>query len=253
MTALPTEKSPPSLGVDTMKALIYGAPKVGKSTLAASLDGQALFLATEPGLGGLEVFQQPIRSWTEFRETGAELAKGEHPFTLFVIDTVDELHKLCTDYVLEQLGVNYPGDLEYGKGWAAVSDEFRLRVARLASLGQGVVFISHAKEVEIKQTVGTITRIVPTLSGKARDFIIGFADFILYAEVEQTADGEVRQLRTSATENFEAGGRITLTDPLPLDGQALRKDIERAYKALHPPAPKSDGRAPKREKQEALA
>jgi hypothetical protein len=245
---LPTEKSPPTLGVDTMKALVYGAPKVGKSTLAASLDDKALFLATEPGLGGLEVYQQPIRSWQEFREAGADLAKGEHEFKLVVIDTVDELHKLCTDHVLEQLGVSYPGDLEYGKGWAAVSDEFRLRVAKLASLGLGVVFVSHSKEVEIKQTVGTITRIVPTLSGKARDFITGFADFILYAEVEQTPEGEVRQLRTSATENYEAGGRITLTDPLPLDGVALRKDIERAYSELHKDngAPKSTAK-PKKE------
>lgn len=250
---LPTEKSPPTLSAESMKALIFGAPKVGKSTLASTLEDKALFLATEPGLGGLEVYKEDITSWTQFREIGAELAEGKHEFRLVVIDTVDELHRMCTDYVLEKQGVAYPGDLEYGKGWAMVNDEFRLRIAKLAGLGLGVVFISHAKEVEIKQNVGTTTRIVPTLSGKARDFIIGFVDFILYAAMEQTPDGERRILRTSAGENFEAGGRITLTDPLPLDGQALRKDIERAYKQLHPPTPKSNARAAKPEKQEALA
>lgn len=223
---LPTEKTTPTLDVETAKVLLYGPPKIGKTTLAASLDPEhTLFVATEPGLGALSVFAQQVRSWEEFRQIGPELHKGEHQFKTVVIDTVDELHKMCTDAVLKQLGVSYPGDLEFGKGWAAVTDEFRLRVGALSSLGLGVWFISHAKDEEIKQRVGSITKAVPTISGAARKWLTGFCDFIFYAGSEQTADGEQRVLHTAATENFEAGGRVPLPDPLPLDATALREAL----------------------------
>lgn len=245
---LPTEKTTPTLDVQTAKVLLFGPPKIGKTTLVANLDpDRTLFVATEPGLGALSVYAEPVRSWEEFRAIGPELHTGDHNFTTVAIDTVDELHKMCTDYVLKQLGVNYPGDLEFGKGWAAVTDEFRLRVGALSSLGLGVWFISHAKEEEIKQRIGTITKMVPTISGGARKWLTGFVDFILYAGSEQTADGENRVLRTSATENFEAGGRWPLPDPLPLDAGALRE----ALAAAAPQTPPVEVSQPELEPQPA--
>jgi SpoVK/Ycf46/Vps4 family AAA+-type ATPase len=63
VSILPKQKTPPSLSLETSKLLVYGPPGIGKSTLAASIDpDRTLFLATEPGLGGLEVFQREIRS-----------------------------------------------------------------------------------------------------------------------------------------------------------------------------------------------
>lgn len=233
---LPTEKTAPSLSATTSSVLLFGPAKIGKSTLAADLDpDHTIFLATEPGLNAQEVFVVPIESWEHFREVGAELAKGEHEFTTVVIDTVDELYKLCADSVLKKLGVAHPSDLEYGKGWAAVTDEFRLRVPKLAGVG-GLWFISHSKEVEIKQRVGTLTKIVPSLSGGAAKFLEQFCDFIFYVGSEQTADGDVRILRTQATENFGAGGRLTLPDPLlmPVTGPAgpLRDAMNDAASAI---------------------
>lgn len=238
--SLPASKRPPTLAAETMKVLVYGHPKVGKSTFANGLDDNVLFLATEPGLGGLEVFEHPTTSWTDFREVGAELAKGEHHFKVVAIDTADALYKLCVDHLMTELGISHPGDLEYGKGWGMVNDEFELRVGKLSSLGLGVVFISHAKEVEIKQSVGTITRIVPTLSAGPRRFITSFVDYIFYAEVKQTPDGERRLLRTAPGENFEAGGRtpLPLADPLPLDAVAVRAEMVRASGQVEAAKPK---------------
>lgn len=227
---LPTEKTERTLRPETAKILLYGPPKIGKSTLAAGIDPErTLFLATEPGLGALEVFAHPINSWEEFREAGAELAEGNHEFTTVVIDTVDDLYDHCLEYVSrELLGGGHPSDQGYGKGWKALNTEFKLRIAKLASLGLGVIFISHAKTEEVKKTVGTITVIQPSLSGGGRKFLAGWCDFILLATSQLGDEGEERVLRTAATENYEAGGRVTLTDPLPLNADALREDIERA-------------------------
>lgn len=222
---LPDKKTPPQLTADTAKVLLVGAPKIGKTTLAANLDpDHTLILATEPGTGALEAFETPIRTWDEFRAVGAELAEGKHPFKIVVIDTIDELLKMCGDKVLRGLGVKHASDLEYGKGWGAITDEFRLRVGRLASLGLGVWFISHAKDVEIEERVGTYTKHVPSIGGKAGEWVTGFVDFILFAAYEAQGDqGERRVLRTAATRDYEAGGRVTLPDPLPLDAAAVKK------------------------------
>lgn len=231
---LPTEKSAPSLSPDLVKALLYGPPKVGKSTFASKINpDHTLFISTEPGLGALEVFEAPVTTWSEFREVGGELAADPKHYEVVVIDTADELYRMCSDHVCAELGIKHPSDADYGKGWAAVSDEFRLRVGRLASLGLGVWFISHAEDREVKKKVGTKTVTQPSLSGQARKFLVGFVDFIFLATWEGDEDEEKRVLRTQGAEHHEAGGRVPdgaapLPDPLPLDAAVLREEMAKS-------------------------
>lgn len=237
VSILPTAKTKPTLTAEAAKVFLYGEEKIGKTTTAGALDpDHTLFLATEEGYGALEAFVKPIGSWEEFRTIGPELFKGDHPYNTIVIDTVDELLKLCTDKVLTDLGVSYAGDLEFGKGWAAVTDEFRLRVGALCRLGLGVWFISHSKEEEVKTRTGSITVTAPTLGGGSRKWLLGFVDFILLARSEQGEEGERRVLRTVATENYRAGGRVDLPDPIPLDAAALREAMAAATAQLQRPA-----------------
>jgi hypothetical protein len=220
---LPTTKTPPTLDMATAKLLVYGPPGIGKTTLAASVDADhTLLLATEPGTGGIEAYVQPIRSWEEFLATGSALANDKHDFHTVAVDTADELFRFCQEHVMAQHHIAHPSDLEWGKGWQLLSDEFRLRVGRLCNLGLGVIFTSHSKDEEVKQRVGSITRSVPTIAGQGGKFLMGFVDYILFATSEHTEDGEVRMLRTSPSENWIAKARIELPDPilLPKDDPA---------------------------------
>jgi DNA polymerase III delta prime subunit len=227
---LPIEKTPPSLDPATAKVLLYGPPKVGKSTLAAGLDtDHTLFIATEPGLGALEVYSVPVTSWTQFREVGAKLAENSDQFKMVVIDTVDELYRMVSDDVCTRMGVEHPSDKGYGKVWGAIASEFRLRVGKLSSLGLGIWFVSHSKDVEIEKSVGKITKTVPTVAGQAREFLIGFCDYILYATSHLSENGEQRVIHSSASENFEAGCRgEQLPDPLELRAETLRDAMQKA-------------------------
>jgi hypothetical protein len=229
---LPTKKRTPSLTLANAKGFVYGPVKVGKTTLGASLADDALILATEPGFGAVEAYVVEVDSWDKFRSVAAEIAETGG-FSMLVIDTVDELYRMCSARVCETHGVKHPGDVDYGKVWAAIDDEFRLRIGKLTSLGVGVWFISHSKEVEIKTRVGSITKTVPTLRGQAMKFLNEFCDFILLATSELGPDGEERVLHTAATENYEAGGRYALDDPIPLEADALREAIEKATKAVN--------------------
>jgi hypothetical protein len=228
---LPSTKLKTGLDPSTSKGLLYGPPKIGKTTLLAGLDpDHTLFLACEPGLGGLEVFQVPVPNWETFLKTCAELATTPHPYKLIVVDTADQLVRMCSEYVLAKLGVEHPSDAAYGKGWDAVNNEFRMKISKLANMGLGIWFISHSQEKEIDARVGKITKTVPTLSGRSREFVIGFVDVILLAESQTTDQGERRVLRTSKTETYEAGIRGgVLPDPLPLDPVALREALVEAW------------------------
>lgn len=253
---LPSEKQAPTLTPEHMKALLFGPPKVGKTTFVAELDpDNTLFLACEPGVGALEVYTVPITSWTEFREVGAELVKQPGRFKTLAIDTVDELYRMCSDHVCAEHGVKHPSDLEYGKGWSLVSDEWRLRVGKLAGLGLGVWFISHAKETEVPVRVGKVTKTVPTMAGQARSHVLGFCDFIFLAAFEGGDEEEGRRvLYTAPSEQWEAGGRVPrdakpLPNPLPLDAKALKKAMAETFPAKPAAAPKAAKKAPAKAKQ----
>jgi hypothetical protein len=149
---------------------------------------------------------------------------------------------MCSDHVCAELGIKHPSDADYGKGWAAVSDEFRLRVGKLTALGLGVWFVSHAEDREVKKKVGTKTVTQPSLSGQARKFLTGFVDFIFLATWEGDEESSKRVLRTQGAEEHEAGGRVPqgakpLPDPLPLDAAELRKAMADSFPA-NKPAPK---------------
>jgi len=229
-TLLPSKKTPPSLSFAQAKVLLYGQPKVGKTTLASERADDVLILACEPGLGGLSAYSVEIDSWETFRKVGAELSETDK-HSIVVIDTVDELYRMCADEVCRQLKVAHLADAEWGKGWQMARDEFRLRVGKLAGLGRGLWAISHSMETELRTRVGTRTRTVPTLDKRAFGFLEGFMDFIFLAQAEATPEGEEKRvLRTQPAEEYVAGGRVNLPDPLPLDAEAVKKAIEAASK-----------------------
>lgn len=208
---LPTEKSSPKQDLADLTALVYGPSKIGKSTWCSHAEG-ALFLATEPGLNALEVFQTPIRTWEELLTACKEIAEGKHPYRTIILDTVDNAHRLCCDYVCGRHKVEHEADLPYGKGYALVNNEFQRVLTRLAFLPYGFFMISHSQEKEIETRTGRRTRIVPTLPDKARKIVLGMVDLILYCDVEVTLgpDGKAvtrRVMRTKPSPDYEAGDR----------------------------------------------
>jgi len=208
---LPTEKSPLKQDLADLTALVYGPSKIGKSTWCSHAEG-ALFLATEPGLNGLEVFQIPIRTWEELLTACREIAQGGHPFKTIILDTVDNAYRLCCDHLCGKHKVEHESDLSYGKGYALVNNEFQRVLTRLAFLPYGLFLISHSQEKEIETRTGRRTRIVPTLPDKARRVVVGMVDLVLFCDVEVTVgpDGKPvtrRVMHTKPSPEYEAGDR----------------------------------------------
>lgn len=219
---LPTTRTKPTTDLSTKTTLIYGPPKIGKSTFAAQFP-DALFFECEPGLSELSVYKVPTYSWPDLLEACKLVAAGGHPYRTIVIDTVDNAFKFCTDHINAKHQVEYEGDLPHGKGWAFVKNEWHRVLTRLASLPLGLVLISHATDKRIETRTGEYTKTQPSLPDRARHVVLGLVDMILYCDTvtRKDAAGQLvvdRVIRTKPHPTYEAGDRTgRLPATLPLD------------------------------------
>jgi hypothetical protein len=237
---LPIAKTPKKTLLSDQTILIHGMPKIGKSTFCSGADG-AIFLATEPGLNSLEVFQVPedgtgIKTWEELLTACAELATGNHKFKTVIIDTVDNMAKLCADYVCRKWKIEDVSDLEHSKGYALVNGELLRVLTKLGFLSSGLFLVSHSKDKEIKTATKKYARVVPSLSEGVRKIIVGMADIILFFDIEEEMDEASgkpiarRVLRTQPSLYYEAGdktGRLPAMITLPIAVTANEREIGR--------------------------
>jgi hypothetical protein len=259
---LPTEKRAPATALGTI--LVYARPKIGKTTLAHEFDPEGLHLDTEGSAKVIAGFVLPISSWEEFRKAGALLAElpADHPYRrTTVIDTVDALVPMCADDVIAKLAAgagqskarsqgkqfHHASDFDFGKGWAAIADEFKLRLGKLMALVDTLILVSHEEIATVKDGIGREVSVArPDVSPRSvREWLLGAVDWILYGHMGQTEDGQRRLLYTHPGENYVAGGRAPRGKaPAPVidfDGPTLRGELEALY-APPPAPPKSKGK-----------
>ena len=80
---------------------IYGAPKCGKTTLAAQME-KPLLLAFEPGYHALPgVMAQDVTSWAEMKQVYRQLKMPEVQamYRCIIIDTIDIAADRCKKYI----------------------------------------------------------------------------------------------------------------------------------------------------------
>ena len=210
MSLLPEERTPPLTDLGKMVTLIYGPPKIGKSTLASTYP-KALFIATESGLRFLDVYEIPCTDWLKFRSIVNDLREDDakEKFSTIVIDTVDLLYRVCEDHVCQTKGIAHPSDEDWGKGWANVRDEFQRGMSYLTGEGYGVVFVTHHKEEEHVYRGRKIVKTVPSFTGMARRIILPLVDFIFYfaPDVDTPEEEGARRLYSRNAVEYEAGSR----------------------------------------------
>lgn len=221
MITLPTQKQKPSNSLNKLSMLLYGAPKIGKSTFCSRIDN-ALFIATEPGLNYLETYNVRVNSWLEFLEVMAALKREKHDFKVIIIDTIDRLCDFCDSYICEQAKAQTIGDVGgYGKGYALFKTEMNRVFQKIYAMDLGVVITSHTVLAEIPTPSGKQTQYQPSVQKRIQDIIIPLVDIIGFAHSVMSINKEgdcveTRVLETSETASWVAGdrtGRLPSTMP----------------------------------------
>lgn len=206
---------------------IFGAPKVGKSTVSSQFPG-AIIAATEVGYRALSgVYAQDITKWTDFTKFLRELDKAgvKEKFSTVVIDVVDILWSLCEKHVCNGAGVEKLSDVPFGALYKILADTFSEAIRSIPQKGYGVVFLSHAVTKSFTDESGVeYSKTIPTLNDRAAGIILGASDIIGYAKSVQ--DPNTLETRTALflreTPRFTAGSRFKYTpDVIPFEYDAL--------------------------------
>ncbi len=156
---------------------------------------------------------------------------------MIVLDTADLLFRMCRKEVCLKKNISHVSDLEWGKGYDLVRDEFEQTISLLArwcdDRGVGLAFISHSKDVDIRGRTQKTNKLVPTLPKQCHDILAPLCDIIGYAgftqeKADRAADGEMgRVILFTPDETVEAKDRSgLLPEKCKLDWEAVKECLE---------------------------
>lgn len=217
------KNDPATLPLEHQKILLYGEPKIGKSTLTSQFNNP-LFIEVESGLRNIKCDKIKCPSWAHFKAISQEVAaNGAEGYNTIVIDTVPRLWELCRTHVQKKLGIEHESDLGYGKGWSTVTDEFKPYFYALTGIDNvGFVGIAHSYQEEITTPSKTYMKYKVDVPNGCRKIVLPEMEIIMFAR-KVTDAGETRRVLTcESSEYWEAGDRT---------GRLLG-DIDMSYEAL---------------------
>jgi|7_EtaG_2_1085326.scaffolds.fasta_scaffold00554_23 hypothetical protein len=200
MGIIPTDPHEPKTSMSDYLWLVYGQPKIGKSTFCNQWPG-ALFAATEPGTSAMRAADVPINSWTDFENFMHALGKEKSAakYKTIVVDTIDNLWSFLCNHICKTQGWEHISEGGYAKGYNIAEMKLTNAIAELRSFGKAVVFVSHERKTRELDNDGNTTGsvfITSNLPNSARKVIHGNVDFIFRAE-HHPDDSTKRVVRTS--------------------------------------------------------
>lgn len=230
------------------KIVVYGPEGVGKTTFASQFP-EPLFMDTEDGSTHLDVAR--LDKPTSMPMVGQQLdfIKNNKPCKTLVIDTVDWLELLVTEYVITKDGKTTIGAVGggYGQGYVQVKEAMGRVLNQLNEVidaGIHVVLLAHSiiKTFEDPLHIGSYDRYILKLEKHTAPLVSEWADALLFANYEiniQNIDGKGemkgknkavgiarRKLYSTKSPGFDAKNRWGLKDDLPFEFASISEHID---------------------------
>lgn len=234
------------------KIVIYGPPKIGKSTFAATAPA-AVGIITEEGLDNIDVPAFPkAESFDDVMQALATLYTDAHEFQTVFIDSLDWLEPLILAKVCRDNNVDNIEKIGYGKGYIFADDLWKKFFAGLDALrntkGMTIICIAHEQLTKVKDPSQSndydayslkLNKRATALVNEWAD-IIGFAQHEVYTrqvdptnklnkDVKATTTG-ARKLHLNPHPAYVAGNRYSIPDT-PLSWAAFANAMTAAMTA----------------------
>lgn len=232
---LPTAPSSNVLDPSRLRALLYGAPGAGKTTLGSQwYPKTTLIVDVEGGTRFLtgEHFVVRPQTYGEFMGLVHELTQPGHHYTTVLVDSIDHLVRMADAEAGQRGGKVAAGLVEYGKGMADRDGVVMRDLTRLLSTDLGVILVAHPVKVTSTDENGRESdRLFPRVDSqdRLRQPILGLVDFVL--AVHRGAD-EKRSLITGGSTTYETKRRVALPNVLPADAVQLHAAVKAGIEGL---------------------
>lgn len=243
--------------------LIYGPPKIGKTTLAYEMYGKrGLFIATEDrhkALPGAMVIR--VNTWVDFLTVMSQLTnpKVKEMYDVVIIDTIENLYTMLEKFVAAKFKEKVLGERQdiWGADWTEVKTTWRDSLQNISNYGYVPIFIAHAvqetvqipasgvlksdlegitaelKKVKDKKNdreldVYEFTKFKPDMKDKVLGPINKMVDNILFINttVDVSTNEEKRVIYLRDTLQWQAGSTFKNIEPIiELSAEAYREAV----------------------------
>ena len=180
--------------------IIYGAPKIGKTTVLSQLDN-CLIIDLEDGSDMVDALKVKATSLAELQAIGGEIVKQGKPYKYIAIDTISKLEEWCEldgkrMYQATPQGKNFDSkneglsvlSLPNGGGYLYLRQAYKKWIDKLNLLADHIILVGHLKDKMLEKKGKEVAVADLDLTGKIKQITCANADAIgyIYREKNET-------------------------------------------------------------------
>jgi phage nucleotide-binding protein len=180
-----------------IKMVVYGKPKVGKTTFAGSVP-DVLLVDCEMGtmsVRGKGIKAARIKSYDDINLLYWFLRKGKHNFKGVAIDTLTSLQGMCLDFVMKEAAeqdLNKDVNMPERRDWGKLSVVMQDMILQFRNLPMHVVFTAHERS---RTDDEGDTEVSEQLTPGVQSVLNGAVDIIGRLYVKETEDKKGKRIR----------------------------------------------------------
>lgn len=187
--------------------LIYGPPKIGKTTILSELDN-CLIVDTERGANMIEGYIESVRNREELIDLLIQAKEG-HTYDYCALDTIDKVVEWAEAQVCLEEGVRALPDLPFGKGFGLVREKVIKTIETFKVIFPKVIIVGHRKVA--RAIIEGAVMVEPEsldITGKLKNMIMSACDAIGYVYRKEDDDGKSDlMISFKSNDALEAGSR----------------------------------------------
>jgi|TARA_R110000772_G_scaffold69434_2_gene153383 hypothetical protein len=195
--------------------IIYGAPKIGKTTVLSQLD-DCLIIDLEDGSDMVDALKVKANSLSDLQAIGAAIMKEGRPYKYIAIDTISKLEDWCEGYAKQiymktpmgkSFEKNNPGtsvlSLPNGAGYLYLRLAYKEWMDKLGKLADHIILVGHLKDKMLEKKGKEVAVKDLDLTGKIKQITCTNADAVGYIFRE----GEETMISFDSLDDITAGTR----------------------------------------------
>ena len=195
--------------------IIYGPPKIGKTTVLSQLDN-CLIIDLENGSDMVDALKVKVNNLAELATLGREIIKQGKPYKYIAIDTISKLEEWCEAeakkmYKLTAMGKNFDKNneglsilsLPNGGGYLYLRLAYKKWIDRLNLLADKIILVGHLRDKMLEKKGKEVSVKDLDLTGKIKQMTCSSTDAIGYIYRE----GEETMISFNSLEDITAGTR----------------------------------------------